>query len=130
MEGGDFFKAALTRSWLENATNRIDLPEDEPWIVKLYVFYLYRKAIYIPVEYQKKSESSLAMLFIYTKQLLDFGTKVQDLRFRECVCEAARQIFEKKTGQDRHLHISRTRESVVEQFATRLHHLQRYIDLS
>lgn len=82
-EGGDFFTAAFRGSWSESANNRIDFPEDDPYIVKSYIYYLYRKTFPTMPMGVVSDNASLERYFTDIQQLAEFGTKVQHLHFLE-----------------------------------------------
>lgn len=84
-----FFAAALSKSWLERKEGRIDLPEDDPEIVQLYLQFLYSSRLAIQwTEDTAGIQPHENLPEYYTlAHLYVFGEKVRDIAFKNAVMD-------------------------------------------
>lgn len=84
-----FFDKALSCLWQDSAQKTIQLPDDEPHIVAIYVSWLYHGTLPVFSNETRHSAEYLIILKAYT-----FGDKVLDTRFKNTAICA---LIEKST---------------------------------
>jgi hypothetical protein len=91
-EASEFFASASKEEWKEGQEHRITLPDDTPYIVDLYVQWVYTRRIVIrkkPVEKEADREACKnGHEFDLLIGAFAFGEKVQDGHFKDAVIDA------------------------------------------
>lgn len=85
----DVFKSLLTKRWIECEDRRVELPDDEPEIVQLYVQYLYSG--HARISWTKdtsdlKDDQNLPEYYIQA-ELYILGEKLKDISFKDYILD-------------------------------------------
>lgn len=100
-ETSGFFQAAVKKEWKEGSQRIIDMPEDTPEVVSVYVDWLYSDRIYpktgeLPVDAGTHGAESEHLAKLYV-----FGEKIQDDCFCDAVVTALTKHIDRKTSSGR-----------------------------
>ena len=82
----DFFKVAMKDTWMEGQRHEVNLPEDEPETLSLYLFYLYRGEL--ATTSKTTAGKAYGAELTQLAKLLTFGEKYQDVALKNAVIDA------------------------------------------